>query len=205
MTHTLQEAAALHRALPPGGWLALREAGLSDGVIHARLIGWDGEHITIPVFGKGREVVWIERAAFDDHGLLAPLAEDGAPALLYNEAVLEAMPPYVVITEGVAECLVLLSQRFDAISGTGGGRTIPKDALEAIRDAREVFVCFKNGPMSRDAACRLAADIPDAQLAQLPDTFGVGEGIGTFFAKRHRNPRDFRRLLAEATTLDASW
>ncbi|HEY6220268.1 MAG TPA: hypothetical protein VIV65_09420 [Gemmatimonadaceae bacterium] len=197
MTHSLKEAVALHRALPPEGWLALREAGISDDVTHSRLVGWDGERITIPVFSHDRQVVAIERADFDDEGLLVVEPDPSAPVRLFGAPAFHTEPTSVIITQGVAEALVLQSQRFNVVAGTGAGLSLPNDVAELFRPVREVFICFKRGVEGESAAAWLTREIPEAMLVALP--VEDGEGIAQFFARENRTRDEFVRYLAEAS------
>ncbi len=197
MTYSHKQAVALHRALPPEGWLALREAGISDAVIHSRLLGWDGERITIPVFSLDRQVVAIERADFDDEGLLVVEPDLAVPVRLFGAPVLHTEPTSLIITEGVAEALVLQSQRFNVVSATGSGRSLPDGVAELLRSVREVFICFKRGVEGESAAAWLTREIPEAMLVALP--VDEGEGIGHFFVRHDRTRDEFLRLLAEAS------
>lgn len=196
MTYSLKQAVALHRALPPEGWLALREAGISDDVTHSRLLGWDGERITIPVFSLDRQVVAIERADLDE-GLLVIEHDPQAPIHLFGEPIFHTSPTSLVVTQGIAEALVLQSQRFNVVAGTGNGLSIPKGAGDLFRSVREVFICFRRGVEGESAAAWLTKEIPEAMLVALP--VDDGEGIGHFFVRDRHARQDFVRLLAEAS------
>jgi hypothetical protein len=194
----LQQAVTFHRNLPEDLWFALEGCGISAALIHARLIGWDGEAITIPVFSRDRKVVAFEYAAFDEQGRLAVLPEEGQRPYLYGEPVLNLSPREVVLTEGVVESLILSSQGFNALSATLDGLSFREEWAPALRKVRNVFICFKRHAESIGSALIVRDLVSSARIVTLPPEVGHGGGLYEFFVELGQSAADFRALLSRA-------
>lgn len=192
------EAVALHRRLSETEWLLLRESGIPDAVAYERLLGWNGKHITIPVFSYDRKVLSFEHATWGDSDLLEVVPQKGGRATLYGLHLLRSAPSQVILTEGIVESLVLAGQSFAALSSTGTGRSFKEEWVLLLRGVREVFVCFKRSPESLKRAEEIASLIPQATVVHLPEEVGEGGGVGDFFVRLGRSRIEFLRLLSLA-------
>jgi hypothetical protein len=193
------EAVSLHRRLSETEWLALREAGIPAAVAYERLLGWDGEHITIPVFSYDRKkVLSFERATWRDNDLLELVSKRGGRVVLYGTQLLRQAPGQVILTEGVVESLVLAGKSFLALSATGSGRAFNEEWVPLLRGVREVFICFRHGEASQRRAEQIAFLIPQATVVTLPEEVGEGGGVADFFVRFGHTRLDFLRLLALA-------
>jgi hypothetical protein len=192
------EAVALHRRLSETEWLLLREAGIPAAVAYERLLGWDGEHVTIPVFSYDRTVLFFERATWGDNELLEVLPQKGRKAALYGLHLLRSAPVRVILTEGIGESLVLAGESFAALSSTGAGRSFKEEWIPLLRGVREVFVCFRRSEESLKRAEEIASLIPQAIVVHLPEEVGEGGGVGDFFVCLGRSRLEFLRLLSLA-------
>jgi len=203
MTIQLSQAVRNHRNLPPDFWLDLESQGIPAAVIHSRLIGWDGEFITIPIFSRDRKVIGFEHATFDESGRLVAMPEGRPGPYLYGEPVLNVNPQEVVLTEGVAESLILSGQGFNALSATGDGLSFRKEWAPALRKVPNVFLCFKRQSESIQAALGIRELVPQARIVTLPPEVGQGGGLYEFFVDVEGTAEDFRQLLKRAATSDA--
>ena len=192
------EAVALHRRLSEAEWLLLREAGIPAAVAYERLLGWDGKHITIPVFSYDRSVLFFERAAWGEKDLLEILPQKGGRTALYGLHLLRSAKSRVILTEGMAESLVLAGESFAALSSTGTGRSFKEEWIPLLRGIREVFVCFRRSEESLKRAEEIASLIPQAIMVHLPEEVGEGGGVGDFFVRLGRSRLEFLRLLSLA-------
>lgn len=190
------DAVSFHRRLTETEWLLLREAGIPAAVAYERLVGWDGSHVTIPVFSYDRKVLFFERAVWGESGLLELIPQRGWKAALYGVHLLRSAPRQVILTEGIPESLVLAGQSFAALSGTGDGRSFREEWVPLLRGVREVFVCFRRCEESLRRAEEIALMIPQATVVQLPEEVGEGGGVGDFFVRLGRERREFLRLLS---------
>src|SRR6185295_2423183 len=140
------EAVALHRRLTETEWLLLRESGIPAAVAYERLLGWNGKHITIPVFSYDRKVLSFEHATWSDDDLLEVVPQKGGKVALYGLHLLRSAQSRIILTEGIVESLVLAGQSFAALSATGSGHSFKEEWVPLLRGVREVFVCFKRSP-----------------------------------------------------------
>jgi hypothetical protein len=199
MTIQLSQAVNNHRNLPPDLWFDLESQGIPASVIHSRLIGWDGEHVTIPIFSRDRKVGGFEYATFDENGRLMALPRERHKPYLYGEPILNLSPQEVVLTEGVAESLILSGHSFNALSATGDGLSFRKEWAPALQKVPNVFLCFKRRSESIQAALGIRELVPEAQIVTLPPEVGQG-GVYEFFVELEATAEDFRQLLKRAAT-----
>ena len=176
----------------------LREAGIPAAVAYERLLGWDGEHITIPVFSYDRKVQFFEYAVWRDDDRLEVVSKQGRRLALYGVHLLRSAPSQAILTEGIVESLALAGQSFAALSATGAGRGFKEEWVPLLRGVREVYICFKRTEESLRRAEQIAFMIPGAVVVHLPEEVGDGGGVGDFFVRLGRSRREFLRLLSLA-------
>lgn len=192
------EALARHKHLSETEWLLLREAGIPAAVAYERLLGWDGQHITVPVFSYDRTVLFFERAVFGENDLLEMVPQKRGRLELYGLHLLRRPPSRVILTEGIPDSLVLAAQSYAALSSTGAGRFFKEEWVPLLRGVREVFVCFKRSEESLRRAEEISSLIPQAIVVHLPEEVGDGGGVGDFFVRLCRSRLEFLRLLSLA-------
>lgn len=196
--HQFSQATTYHRNLPPDLWFDLENQGIPGAVIYSRLIGWDGEHVTIPVFSRERKLLCFEYATFDESGCLAVLPHDRERPYLYGEPILNLHPQEVVVTEGVVESLILSGQGFNALSATGDGLSFREEWASELRKIPNVYLCFKRRSESIQAALGIRELLPQARIVTLPPEVGQGGGLYEFFVEFEATAADFRQLLTRA-------
>jgi hypothetical protein len=192
------EAVSLHRRLTETEWLLLRESGIPAAVAYERLLGWNGEYITIPVFSYDRKVRSFEYAFWGEDDQLEVVPRRGARLALYGLHLLRSAPSQVILTEGIVESLVLAGQSFAALSSTGTGHSFKEEWVPLLRGVREVYICFRRSEESLKKAEQIAFLIPQATVVHLPEEVGEGGGVGDFFVRLGRTRREFLRLLSLA-------
>jgi len=198
MTLQFSQAVTYHRNLPADLWFDLENQGIPGAIIHSRLIGWDGEHVTIPVFSRDRKILSFEYAAFDESGRLAVLPQERRQPYLYGEPLLNLNPQEVILTEGVMESLILSGQGFNALSATGDGFSFREEWAAFLRKIPNVFLCFKRRSESIQAALGIRELVPGARIVTLPPEVGQGGGLYGFFVELEETAADFRQLLTRA-------
>jgi hypothetical protein len=201
MTIQLSQVVRNHRNLPSDLWFDLENQGIPAAVIHSRLIGWNGEHVTIPILSRDRKVLGFEYAAFDETGRLMALPREHHKPYLYGESILSLTPREVVLTEGVVESLILLGHGFNALSATGDGLSFRTEWAPALRKIPNAFLCFKRRSESIQAALGIRELLPEVQIVTLPPEVGQG-GVYEFFVELEGTAEDFRQLLKRAATSD---
>lgn len=199
MTLQLSQAVTYHRNLPLDFWFDLENQGIPGAVIHSRLIGWNGEHVTIPIFSRGRKILSLEYGAFDESGRLVVLPQERQRPHLYGEPILNLNPHEVLLAEGVIESLILSGKGFNALSTTGDGFSFRPEWAPVFRKVPRVFLCFKRRSESVQAALGMREFVPHARIVTLPPEVGQGGGLYEFFVELEGTAADFRQLLTKAT------
>src|SRR5260370_9662260 len=82
----LSAAEEYHQALPPRIREYLNGRGIPDVLVDFFLLGWTGTRISIPIFGREGQLVWLKFAKSPDDETDSPkmLASAGAKAELYG-------------------------------------------------------------------------------------------------------------------------
>lgn len=185
-----KQAEAWHGALPGIVRAFLLDHGVSDEVIDRNLLGWDGEHITVPIRNCRGRVVFFER--WHSNSIGKPNEPEVTVELLGRD-VLKNSPEQVVIAEGILEALVLQSAGFAAVSASGSGRYFKaREWAGYFRDIPSVLVAFKNGPhrerqkwkLDRDGVAeKILALVRQAKRVDWPLDLGLGAGAFEFFVQ----------------------
>jgi len=99
-------------------------------------IGWDGGTFVFPISNPAGE---IQGLAW--HKMRQTI---GAKATLYPAHPLNCYDPsYVILSEGMKDCVSLLSANIQAVTSTGGAPSIPKDISVLARFER-IYLCLDN-------------------------------------------------------------
>lgn len=194
--HTRHEALFFHQRLPRRLWRAFREAGLPADLVRRRLLGWDGERITVPVFNRERRLARFAHLTdpFDSGGLGSVEEESFSPAELYGWEIIQSRPARLFITADPWERLLLEGRGFRAIGLVGEPMTFKESWVEDFQVVREVYVAFPRSGKATRAAKRIVELIPQARIFYLPPELGEG-GVSEFFLAFRRTEKDFLRLL----------
>lgn len=105
-------------------------------VLELLMIGWDtiSQKLIFPIFNSLGEV--INLIVHRSHQI------KGARVTLYPIHLLEEFDPaYIVICEGLVDCVSLLSTDIQAVTSTGGALSIPAD-ISALRRFKKIYLCF---------------------------------------------------------------
>lgn len=194
-----------HRRLPRRLWrYLLDERGLSERVVHAALLGWNGTRITIPIFDRERRFVYFKLAKDPEDRTDSPkmLLPAGAKAELYGWEHLRASRQEIVICEGEFDRLVLESRDIAAVTSTAGAGVFHPEWAEAFRAIPNVYVSFDNDEAGRKGAEHVARLIPQARIVTLPDDVGPGGDVTDFFVRLKRTREEFLALCAAARPLE---
>lgn len=194
--HSREEALFFHKCLPRRLWRAFREVGLPDDLIRRRLLGWDGEQITVPVFNRERQLGRFAHLSDPlDSGGLGPVEEEGfSPAEIYGWEIIQSRPERLFITADPWERLLLEGRSFRSIGLVGEPMTFKESWGAEFQPIREIYVAFPRSGKATRAAKRILEFIPQARLFYLPPEVGEG-GIAEFFLSLKRSEEDFLRLL----------
>lgn len=195
-----REALAYHQRLPERLWKYLNERGIPNALIHAHLLGWNGQRITIPIPNRAGQLAFFKLAKDPEDKTDSPkmLATPGARAELYGWEHLHEKPEKVIICEGEFDRLVLESYSFAAVTSTGGAGVFRPEWAEELKPIPEVYICFDHDEAGRNGALRVGRMIPHARLVDLPGDVGEGGDVTDFFARLGRSREDFLRVLERA-------
>ena len=202
MKHDLEQLASdWHQALPGIARASLIDHGIGDDTIDQYLLGWDSEHITVPVRSAGGRIVYVERWSPETLG--TPAVPEKS-VLLFAPETLTASPDWVVIAEGVLEVLVLQSVGIPAVSATGSGRYFKSREWRPLFEGiPEVLVALKNGSqverhkwlLDRDEVVeKILTCLPQARRATWPETVGRHGSAVEFFTQGRGTREEFEAL-----------
>jgi len=192
-------AERFHRFLPDDIRSYLKGRGIPATFIERYLLGWNGERITIPVFGREREVLGLRYAKSPTDISDSPevLSDPELGTELYGSDVLARKPYRIVICDGEFNRLVLEASGFPAVTSTGGPDTFLPEWLPYFEAVKHVYVCFNRDRAGEAAAKKVQGILPDARIVKLP---ACALDVTDFFVWQEKTKLDFEILLAGATT-----
>lgn len=193
-----------HRLLPDDIRSYLKGRGIPATIIDRQCLGWNGERITIPIFGRDGEVLGFRyaKSPFDISPSPEMTSDQGAPPELYGWETLARVPHRVVICEGELDRLVLEARGFPAVVSTAGADVFLADWAPHFKAVKHVFVCFNRSAVGEAAAKEVQHILPQARIARLPAEVGEGGTITSFFVGLERTQLDFEILLAQAAATE---
>lgn len=189
-----------HRALPDDIRAYLKSRGIPSTVIERQLLGWNGERITIPIFGREREVLGFRYAKSPKDMSDTPKmhSDIGLDVELYGWDTLTRNPHRVVIGANELDRLVLEAHGFPAVASTGGAGTFLETWLPYFEAVRHVYVAFDRDLRGSAAARKIQRLMPRARIVTLPPEVGENGTITDFFVALGCTKIDFEVLLAAA-------
>jgi len=146
-------------------WLHAR--GISDAVIAANGIDWNGTHIVIPIKNKDGAVLFnkYRRDPFGPTDQPKYKYEPGTTAQLFNAHKIAGRGS-VIICEGEMDALRLESAGYLAVTTTGGAGTFRDEWLELLR-GKDLYVCYDNDDAGIKGAVKLLTKI-EAKMVLIP-------------------------------------
>ena len=190
-----------HRCLPEHIRQYLKGRGIPATIIDRQLLGWNGDRITIPIFGLSGGVLGFRYAKSPDDSSDSPevISDNDARPELYGWETLSRVPFRVVICDGEFDRLVLEARGFPAVTSTAGPGVFLEEWTQYFEPVKEVYVCFRRGGSSEDAAERVRRILPAARVAHLPSELSDHSSITDFFVGLQRAGSDFEVVLAAAS------
>jgi DNA primase len=193
-----------HRQLPETMRTYLNGRGIPDHTIDAKLLGWNGSRITIPVFGREEEVLFFRYARSPQDQSVTPkmLSEVGSGVELYGWETLVRKPYRIVICEGELDRLVLEANGILAVTSTAGATAFLPEWAPYFEDVRRIFVCFDRDEAGARGAETVKSILPRATIVTLPVEVGQKGDISDYFVTLGRTVADFEILLATAAATE---
>jgi DNA primase len=189
-----------HRDLPDEIRAFLKSRGIPATLIERHLLGWNGERITIPVFGPKRNVLGFRYADVPSVPTDRPTTYSGiglGPEL-YGWDTLARARQRVVICDGEFDRLVLEANGFLAVASTGGAAVFLEAWLHHFAPVKHVYICFRRSLVGAAAAKKVQRLLPRARIVTLPAEVGNEGTVSDFFVTLGRTNIDFDVLLAAA-------
>lgn len=151
-------------------WLHAR--GITDAVITANGITWNGTHIVIPIKDKDGAVLFnkYRRDPFGPTDQPKYKYEAGSTAHLFNAHKLKERHS-IIICEGEMDALRLESLGYIAVTSTGGAGTF-KDEWVELLTGKDLYVCYDNDEAGLKGAAKLLTKLP-AKMVLVPRAEGV--------------------------------
>lgn len=178
----------------------LLDRGLSEEVIEASGLEWNGHEIVIPIFDKEKNFVFnkYRRDPFSTDDTLPKYRyELGSTAHLYNaQTIKDVHNETIFICEGELDCLLLNSLGLFAVSSTGGSGTFRPDWFLDIGN-NDIFICYDKDDAGIKGALRINTMKASAKIIFLPENT-KGKDVTDFF-KTH-TMADLQKLAANATS-----
>lgn len=189
-----------HDALPLRIREYLNHRGILDAIIDLHLLGWNGERITIPIFGRDGRLAFFKLARDPEDPSPGPkmITPAGARAELYGWERVRVKPCSIIACEGEFDRLVLESQGFAAVTSTAGAGVFHPEWADELASIPEVYVCFDRDEAGRRGVEQVARLVPQAKIVDLPAEVGPGGDVTDFFVTLRRSRDDFLRLLEAA-------
>lgn len=155
---------------------ALYDFGMTDEVIDKYELGLDGERITIPVYSKTGYCINV-RKYLPPHHRTSDNANNAKCINIRNLGEKRYYPvsafdqDTIYIVEGEKDCLVAISQGFNAVTSTGGS-AIPTDEIMLFRN-KEVYIMLDTdlvGKKNTKTYCQLLRTVAKSiNIVDLPN------------------------------------
>lgn len=176
----------------------LNDRGISDEVIRARGISWDGNKIVIPVLNSESKTVF-NKYRRDPLSEIGPkyLYDPGARSTLYVSCLEKDVKKInkIIICEGELDALLLSSKGYFAVTSTGGAGTFKEEWKEEFEGlGRKMYVIYDNDKAGREGAVKVCRIIPEAYYVPLPPDVGDHGDVTDYF-KTH-TIEEFETLLS---------
>lgn len=150
----------------------LNNRGITDIVIAANELDWNGTYIVIPVKDIDGAVLFnkYRRDPFGPTDQPKYKYEAGSTAHLFNAHKLSTQNS-VIICEGEMDALRLESAGYFAVTSTGGAGTFKDEWIELLKD-KDIYICYDNDEAGIKGAAKLLTKLP-AKMVLVPRAEGV--------------------------------
>lgn len=192
-------AEKFHNFLPEEIRSYLKGRGIPATIIERHLLGWNGERITIPVFGPKRQVLGFRyaKSPTDISDTPEVISDPKLDAQLYGAEMLARKPYRVVICDGEFNRLVLEANDFTAVTSTAGADVFLEEWAPYFEAVKHVYVCFNRDRVGEIAAKKVQSILPRARIVMLP---ACALDVTDFFVFQEKTRLDFEILLASASS-----
>jgi len=201
-----------HITLPNRVREYLNARGINDSLIDEYKLGWGQFYgqswITIPIKNQNGEYYFFKLRQDPQEGSDKTTYPRGIESQIYDWQILKSPLEKVVICEGEMDRLLLVSKGIPAITSTHGAGTFKDEWLDALKEVKQVYVCFDNDDAGHKGAEKLMRKLLDSKRHQvfvvtLPQELGDGGDITDYFIKHNGSEGDlFGKLAKECLSLE---
>jgi len=174
-----------------------RDRGLTDTTIRKYKIGFMRGSTTFPIYD-----IMGHFASLKFHK--QSITEGSANQLFPWESVWKTKSPYVILSEGEFDTLILLQNGFNAVTQTWGANSWDSSFTRFLRN-KIVYIAYDNDSAGRKGAeaigNKLWAEGISVQFIQWPMYMGTGEDHIDFFVKHKKTAKDYDRLLKTSKSI----
>jgi DNA primase len=172
---------------------------IEEGLIREDLQDFFRDRIMFPVYDRQGNIVTVSSRAVNPNQKIRHLHLKGSISHFYNESALNGH--YVVVVEGIFDCLSLLQAGFPAVAvfGTGG---LKEELARKLAKIDEVYLCFdKEVNSAGEKGVERALDIlkeykpRGVYTVRLPYLDGKKIDVNDLFSKHGFKKEDFAELL----------
>ena len=146
--------------------------GITDAVIAANGIDWNGTHIVIPIKDIDGAVIFnkYRRDPFGPTDQPKYKYEAGSTAHLFNAHKIKDRHS-IIICEGEMDALRLETAGYIAVTSTGGAGTFKDEWIELLK-GKDLYICYDNDDAGIKGAVKLLTKLP-AKMVLVPHAEGV--------------------------------
>lgn len=190
----------------------LNARGITDALIDQYKLGWGQFYgqwwITIPIKDQNGDYYFFKLRQDPQVGSNKVTYPRGIKAQIYDWEMLQKPLERVVICEGELDRLLLVSRGIAAVTSTHGAGTFKDEWIDALKEIRQIYVCFDNDDAGKNGADKVMQQLLEAERNQvfiitLPQEIGDGGDITDYFIKHNGNETDlFGKLAKECLSLE---
>jgi DNA primase len=160
------------------------------------------ERIIFPVYDRTGQITTVTSRSLNSNHRVKHLHLRGAIESFYNEQDINSA--YIIIVEGIFDCLSLIQSGFKAVAvfGTGG----LKDSMAIkLRNTEDIYLCYDKetnqaGSQGIERAIDILTDynIRNIYRIELPYLEGKKLDVNDLFARHEFTREDFSELMIQA-------
>ena len=158
-------------------------------------LGCQREKIVFPIFDETGEIInliWHKGKQL----------KGGRVSLFPVQLLSRFDPSYLVICEGMKDCVSLLSIEIQAVTSTGGAAAIPKD-ISSLEKFKRIYHCLDNDEAGENGIDRwltqLRSEFPSIKLrvCDLSDYVDEGRDVTDYLSLPNKNKETFMSEVLE--------
>lgn len=184
----------------------LNARGITDALIDQYKLGWGQFYgqwwVTIPIKDQNGNYYFFKLRQDPQAGNDKVTYPRGIKAQIYDWEMLQKPLERVVICEGELDRLLLVSRGITAITSTHGAGTFKDEWLDALKEVKQIYICFDNDDAGKKGADKVMQQLLEAEqhevfVITLPQEVGDGGDITDYFTKHNGSETDLLGKFAK--------